>query len=304
MNKNLLIILIYFVCVNLYAQTGLIPVVGSDAQATSLGNSVTTIGNASMLYTNFSMSTFNEATFKASISYVPLRTGVDESNELFVASSSMVLGERHGIGIGYRQLSLAAYLQTDNQGNLLGEFKPNESIIDIAYSYKLATNWALGVGLHHLNINLSDEFSSSATTFDLNLYGKFKSFSIGITAINLGGNVKSGDTSISLPQKINGGIEYLKKLSDTHTFLTTSNFGYLKLTEEQKGLNAGIGLQYGFRQLIHARTGYYYTDDTIDWSHLNIGVGISAFGGAIDFAYLLTGDGQKDRYLITLSWGF
>ncbi|MGB1269322.1 MAG: type IX secretion system outer membrane channel protein PorV, partial [Flavobacteriaceae bacterium] len=89
-----------------------------------------------------------------SLTYTPyLRELV---NDIFLGGVNYYkkLDDRSAVSASFRYFSLGEIQFTDNLGNDTGIDKPNELMVDVAYSLKLSEKFAMGVGLRYIRSDL------------------------------------------------------------------------------------------------------------------------------------------------------
>ena len=148
-----------------------------------------------------------------SISYTPwLRNLVNDINLAYLTYYHR-LDDRQTIAVSLRYFSLGEIQFTDEFGNPLGIYKPNEFAIDGAYARKLSDNLALSVDGRFIYSNLTAGFSSQGTessagmsvAVDVGLYWQkdvdwFRNntaqFAWGVFISNIGSKISYSKTNI------------------------------------------------------------------------------------------------------------
>jgi hypothetical protein len=113
--------------------------IAPDARAGGMGTvGVSTTADVYSLFWNPAKYAFIEKDFGFGIGYVPWLRGV--VNDIGLASLYFYkrFGDKQAIGAGLRFFSLGAVTFTNDQGQDLGEYKPNEWTIDATYSRKFS----------------------------------------------------------------------------------------------------------------------------------------------------------------------
>jgi hypothetical protein len=93
------------------------------------------------------------------------------------------------IGGSLRYFTLGSVQFTDNSGNAIGTYKPNEFALDLGYSQKLSQRFSVGIAFRYINSNLTNSIplpGSSTTTHpgrsfavDMSCYYHSKKLDIG-----------------------------------------------------------------------------------------------------------------------------
>lgn len=171
MKKLIAIVGMLTFCVNLSAQTTVtLPyeedtraittgtaflLVAGDARAAGMGDQgVATAPDAFSQQWNVSKYAFGQSEQGFSITYTPyLRELV---NDIFLGGLNYYkkLDDRSAVSASFRYFSLGEIQFTDKSGNDTGIDKPNELMLDVAYSLKLSEKFAMGVGLRYIRSDL------------------------------------------------------------------------------------------------------------------------------------------------------
>ena len=129
--------------------------VAGDARAAGMGDQgVATAPDAFSQQWNVSKYAFGKSEQGISLTYTPyLRELV---NDIFLGGVNYYkkLDDRSAVSASFRYFSLGEIQFTDNLGNDTGIDKPNELMVDVAYSLKLSEKFAMGVGLRYIRSDL------------------------------------------------------------------------------------------------------------------------------------------------------
>jgi len=130
--------------------------IGPDGRAGGLGDGgVATSPDINSMYWNSAKYAFIEKPSGFAISYTPwLRNLVNDINLAYVSYYHR-LDDRQTIAATLRYFSLGEIQFTDEVGNSLGTYKPNEFAVDMAYARKLSDNLALSVDGRFIYSNLT-----------------------------------------------------------------------------------------------------------------------------------------------------
>lgn len=169
MKKLIAIVGMLTICVNINAQevqaydndtraittgTAFLLVAG-DARAAGMGDQgVATSPDAFSQQWNVSKYAFGKSEQGFSLTYTPyLRELV---NDIFLGGVNYYkkLDDRSAVSASFRYFSLGEIQFTDELGNDTGIDKPNELMLDVAYSLKLSEKFAMGVGLRYIRSDL------------------------------------------------------------------------------------------------------------------------------------------------------
>jgi len=175
-----------------------------DSRAGALGDAgVAMSPDANSIHWNPAKLAFVDKDMGFAISYAPwLRQLVPDIN-LSYLSGFKRLNEMSTIGASLRYFSLGDITFTDNVGNTIGQFRPNEFALDVAYGRKLADNFSGGIALRYIHSNLTGGISANGTATgagnsvavdvsgfynnqDMQILGKEGGFAAGINISNIG----------------------------------------------------------------------------------------------------------------------
>lgn len=103
-------------------------------------------------------------------------------------------GDRH-TGMAFAQmLNYGEMDETDENGNVLGNFSPKDMIFGVGYSYLFSDRWAGGASLKAVHSRYAD-FTALAIAVDLGIsyYDEESDLSLAATMMNIGAPLKSFD---------------------------------------------------------------------------------------------------------------
>lgn len=120
--------------------------IGPDARAGGMADGgVASSADASSMHWNPAKYAFIEQDFGVSLSYTPwLRNLVNDINIAYL-TGYVKLDEMQTIAFSLRYFTLGEITFTDDQGNNMGTFKPNEFALDATYARKLHENLSLAI---------------------------------------------------------------------------------------------------------------------------------------------------------------
>jgi long-subunit fatty acid transport protein len=141
---------------------------------------------------------------------------VDLFSELKLMSAAYVhpLQDRRAFGISYAMLDSGEITRTlaSNRGLYLGDdgtFKAQSSIIGVSFASQYAASSYAGITIKHVSESI-DTASSSGLTFDVGLLYKFlrNRLSLGVSFLNILGNLQLGEESYGMPSNLSAGAGY------------------------------------------------------------------------------------------------
>lgn len=131
-------------------------IITPDSRSGAMGDvGVALSPDANSLHWNTSKLVFSKEKAEFSASYSPwLRQLVDDIHLSYIAGYTK-LGDQHVIGGSIRYFSLGNITFTDNIGNLIREFNPNEFELTGGYAFKMSDRNAIGINGKFVYSNLT-----------------------------------------------------------------------------------------------------------------------------------------------------
>lgn len=140
--------------------------ISPDARAGAMGDcGAATSPDLHFMHWNPAKLAFLEKPYGFALDYTPwLRALVPDINLGYV-TGYIKLGKKanQGIGTSLRYFSMGDINFTDNIGNSLGTYRPNEFAIDVNYARKLSDNFSGSVAFRFINSNLTGGYSVGGT---------------------------------------------------------------------------------------------------------------------------------------------
>lgn len=130
--------------------------ISPDGRSAAMGDAGISISpDANSIFWNASKLSFIEDKSGLSLSYTPWLSNL--VNDIYLASvaSFFKIDDKQTVGVGLRYFSLGNITFTDQNGQVLQDFRPNEFAFDVAYSRKLAENFGVGLDLKYVYSNLA-----------------------------------------------------------------------------------------------------------------------------------------------------
>ncbi|MCW3084435.1 MAG: hypothetical protein JWP12_1801 [Bacteroidetes bacterium] len=219
-----------------------------DSRAGGMGDAgVASSTDINSIHWNPSKLAFADKKMGIGVSYTPwLRALVPDINLAYL-SGYYKTKKRGTIGASLRYFSLGDITFTDANGNTVGQFRPNEFALDVAYAVKLSKQFSVGGALRFINSNLTggalvegaETHAGRAIAVDISaLYRKEKLklgdkkgiLSFGIAVTNIGNKMSysdrgGNDQADFLPINLRLGGGLIVQLDDYNsiTFLADAN---------------------------------------------------------------------------------
>lgn len=212
--------------------------IAPDSRAGALGDAgVASSPDANSIHWNVAKLAFVEKEMGVSLSYSPwLRQLVPDIN-LSYLSWYKKLGDKRAIGGSLRYFSLGDIKFTDDQGNAIGDFKPNEFAVDLGFSQKLSDKFSAGIAARYIysdltgGIDVSGTNTSAGKSFavdvgafytddDVELFGQDVILNVGLNISNMGAKISYTDDAIKdfIPINMRLGQSLTFVLDDYNSF--------------------------------------------------------------------------------------
>lgn len=180
--------------------------ISPDARAGGMGDAgVALPANANSLHWNASKYVFAEKPGGIGLNITPwLRQLVSDVNFGYITAYGQ-LDKESALAGSIKYFSLGQINFTDNQGNSLGTFNPNEFAADLAYARKLSKNFSMAVALRFIYSNLTGGLQQAGATTkpgtagagDISAYyqnkkrieGKMLHYAFGVNVSNIGSKI-------------------------------------------------------------------------------------------------------------------
>lgn len=192
----------------------------ADARTAAMGDAgVATNPDANSSFYNGGKTAFNEGKFGIGATYTPWLSELEVKNLFQLALSGYYkLDNNQALSFGVRDFSQGEFNFTDDNGQAIKTFKPNDVALELGYSRKLSESFGLGITGRYINSRLASDVGSnssykngSAVAADISAFYKLKSgWNFGLAFTNLGSKINYGSTSSYIPANISLGTAYNK----------------------------------------------------------------------------------------------
>ena len=163
--------------------------IAPDSRAGGMGDvGVATSTDANSIHWNPSKLGFAEKQMAIGVSYTPWLKALVPDINLAYLSGYYKTKNSGTIGASLLYFSLGDITFTDNNGATIGQFRPNEFAVDVAYGIKLGDNFSAGGAVRFINSNLTGGI-------DVQGYGTHPGRSVGVdvSALYKKDNIKLSD---------------------------------------------------------------------------------------------------------------
>jgi len=219
--------------------------IAPDSRAGAMGDAgVASSPDANSMHWNAAKMAFLEKEMGVSISYSPwLRRLVPDINLSYVSAYKKI-GKDQTIGASLRYFSLGDIKFTDENGEPIGNFNPNEFAFDVGYSRKLGGKFSGGIVARYIYSDLTGGISSQGsstkagksfavdisgfyTNPDLELFKQKAILNVGMNISNIGAKISYTADAIKdfLPINLRFGqaLTFVLDEYNSFTFLTDFN---------------------------------------------------------------------------------
>lgn len=263
----------------------------ASAHSAALGGANISIveDDATLMWTNAAMLT-NVSDNSIAFSY----NSYIRSSQLLSAGYTRAVGERGTWALGAQMLNYGKMDETDEMGNVIGNFTAKDINIQTSYSYLLSDRWSGAITAKVLLSNYAN-YSSTALGADLalNYFDDEHGFSFSTTGRNLGGQISSlyedGDKE-SLPFNLALGISKDFANAPLRFSLTADDITHWDDVAFIQHFVAGmdilpskstwLALGYNFRRAKEMKV-----QDKSHWAGFSIGAGLNVKKFKVGVAY-------------------
>lgn len=292
MKKILISILFLGLTFSLSGQSlGFLAIHPDAATAGMAGTSVGQQANAYAPDNNMAAAALSTGRMDLGAGYTMWMPGISK-NGILTASGYFKLTDRLALGADWKNFSSPSYAITSPEGRSTTEFTPKEFSIGLGASFRIVDGLAAGLHVKMASSSLAKDAKGSAFGADISLKYEKDALQAGLSADNIGGKVKYGNSAYPMPLCIRGGAAY------TFSGLTAAvEADYL-----DGGVMAGAGLQYSIKDIAFVRAGYHYGKAIP--SYASLGLGLQFAGIHADFFYLLASETLKNTLGFGLGYRF
>lgn len=218
-------------------------------------------------------------------------------NSVVGAGAFYRFSDKIAFGFGGKYISGKSMDIMSSSGVTTGTFSPADIIGTVAVSYSFAEGLSAGVTGRFVSSAISSDVSGSAFMGDISLaYVSPVGVRASAAVCNLGSGIDYGNGSYSSDSMAKVGASY------SIAGLTASlQADYLF----SGAFMAGLGVEYGFKDIAFIRCGYHYGDSAKAVpSYASLGLGVSYVGISLNAAYLLASESLGGTMLFGLLYSF
>lgn len=159
------------------------------------------------------------------------------------------------IGFSAGRVGMGKLTGRDELGNYTGEFGASDMVLSLGYARRLFNFLAVGAAAEYVSSKIEDE-SASAFAGSVGAVGELPlpGLAVGVSASNIGGEMKFIDEGDPLPLALRGGVAYLLPFGGESNDLTVAVDAVKFNDRDDVMVNTGV--EYWFMKTIAARAGY------------------------------------------------
>jgi hypothetical protein len=187
--------------------------IAPDSRSGAMGDAGAGISpDANAQHWNASKLAFAEKEFEVSLSYSPWLRNLVNDMHLAYLSGYKKLNNRSALGASLRYFNLGNITFTNEVGDQIRDFKPNEFALDVSYSLMLSDRFSGGITARYINSNLTggvmvggadsragQAFAVDVSVFynneDIQIGGKDARFGLGAVVSNIGNKMAYTNTA-------------------------------------------------------------------------------------------------------------
>lgn len=244
------------------------------------------------------------------ITYAQLVPGLADDVSYNYATFVRPLEGWGAFGVGLVFLTYGTSDETDQSGNVIGQFTSNEVSPALYYGTKLLPDFSVGASLKYIRIQLAPEKNNGVgQTFGVDVAGLYRipaaRLNVGVNVQNIGPSVTflNEDEKSPLSRNLRAGVAWEATASKEFRVLLVGDFNQSLVTNKFRTYNGGAELKYTDK--IAGRVGYY-SDPLGDIEDLTYGLGIEWKGLTLDYASIpqAKDSGLPNVNKITLGYRF
>jgi hypothetical protein len=207
----------------------------ADARTAAMGDvGVATNPDANSAFYNGAKTAFNVNKFGIGATYTPYLHDLEIKNLYQLALAGYYkFDENQALSFGVRNFSQGEFFFTDDNGQDVKSFRPQDLAAEIGYSRKLSDKFGIGLNARYIysklasNVGTNSTYKNgSAVAADISAFYKLKSgWNFGLAFTNLGSKMDYGNTKSYIPANIALGTSYNTSLNEDNklTFAFEAN---------------------------------------------------------------------------------
>ena len=189
----------------------------------------------------------------------------------------------------------------DAEGTKGGFYAPKDMLVKLGAAFRVTPNISVGADLRYMNSSLISKLSYSAFGADIIAAAAFGGARVAAGVTSLGTSVKASDGSAyGLPTAATVAGKYILTFAQKHSIDAGAQVDFFF----KGGLRAGLGVEYGFNDLVFARVGYSLGLNSPFPTYLSLGLGAKFSGISVNAAYLIGSSAIGNTLAIGAGYSF
>lgn len=229
--------------------------------------------------------------------YYSLWAPASARSNVFGADISAMVMPGLSLTADIKRFSDRPYESATDAGSMGESFKPYDFSFSVGAEYCLWNSLLAGFNVRNTNSSLAKDITGSAVSGDIYAGWISSGWSVMLAARNIGTKINFGYGEYALPALIalSGDWKPLQGLS------VAAEADYLFAG----AFMAGVGAEYGFRDIAFLRAGYHYGSpaDALP-SFVSLGLGGKYAGVRLDASVLLLSPTLGGSFIVSLGYGF
>ena len=291
MRKIIASILFLGICTGVFAQAVPFLNIPSDARTAAMGGTgIALEKGAFTLDDNMATSAMTHwtAAFGANFwSWAPSTSAL----KLINASGYYRFG-KFAVALGGKYCMEKPFDVVSAVGKPLGTYTPSSFTLGAGFAYRIIDPLAVGVTLRYVSANYYENIKEGTVAADINATFSKGGLRAAVGVANLGGKIKGSP----LPAMAKVGAAY-----HIGGFQASAEVDYLFAG----AIMAGIGAEYGFKDIAFIRAGFHYGDaQKAIPTYASVGLGVQYWGVRLDATWITASSVLGNSLGFSLSYSF
>lgn len=291
MRKIIASILFLGICTCVFAQAVPFLNIPSDARTAAMGGTGIALEKGAFTLDNnmaTSAMTHRTAAFGANFwSWAPSTSAL----KLINASGYYRFG-KFAVALGGKYCMEKPFDVVSAVGKPLGTYTPSSFTLGAGFAYRIIDPLAVGVTLRYVSANYYENIKEGTVAADINATFSKGGLRAAVGVANLGGKIKGSP----LPAMAKVGAAY-----HIGGFQASAEVDYLFAG----AIMAGIGAEYGFKDIAFIRAGFHYGDaQKAIPTYASVGLGVQYWGVRLDATWITASSVLGNSLGFSLSYSF
>lgn len=189
------------------------------------------------------------------------------------------------------------YSISGDEGSVKGTFKPYDLIIGLGAEYRITDALSAGLTLRSVTSALAEKNKGGSFCGDIFVRYGGEKWGVELAGRNIGTKISYGSDSYAIPSLV--GVDGFYKPLEGLTVAGEADLLF------NGALMAGVGAEYGFKDIAFARAGFHYGGPAKALpAFLSLGIGGKYAGFRLDGTFLLLSETLGNTFLVSLGYEF